>query len=405
MRFNIILAVALLLTIFSTIFFTVSYFFKSNLIEKNISLFFNDDISQRVQFESTYLSDFSKILIIKIDGANIGKIFFSFSLDNFIIRVDFEIFRIDTDFFKELKGIGAISSKGYINISFTGIDLYAKARTKKDFIHLNYKKIFYKTESYLNIFDGFISKKSLNNFSNSDFDYERIVFKGDLKVFNKNIDGDLDIFIKDINIKGTLSKKKDSIFFKGFSKELDGYIKYIKDNEKENIFFKEILVENIAELLNINTYFYGSGDILLNLLEDRLEFKGRFNEVIIDNYEIISNITDIFDLEANQNLFEKLFIQGNINNNLITFDLKSSFKNIEFIVENGNYEIEDKQLYIYSSLYKNSEFISNISYNSKMSALIITPVNLGIPLFKSYIEINSQESDYAKEINSIINLY
>ncbi len=256
---------------------------------------------------------------------------------------------INLDSIKAKRGKVVLESKALINndilekvynISF-GKDINLYAKTKNTILEKNRLKgdISLKTKGAIfNLYDYVYNIKSSSLKSKYALDFK------DLSILNKPLKQKLKGTLK---VVGELSKSGKYIFLSGNALKFDGTINFLLKGNKFTLNAAGLSIVKIADMFSQPRKFDGVAKVDLNY--NLSSKKGKFN-IIIDNArflnsQLVDTLKRYLNFDVSQELFHKVLIDGNINDNIVIFNLATKSRKVKINIYQGKIDIKAKTIY------------------------------------------------------------
>ncbi len=264
------------------------------------------------------------------------------------------------------------------NINFgKDIKLYSKSSNLILKNHQLKGDILFKTKGAIfNFYDLVLGLKSGNIKSNYGLDIK------DLSIFNTIVNQKLKGSIK---ILGEFSKIGKYILLSGNSSKFDGTINFLLKGNNFTLNAAGISIIKILDMLNKPKNLDGIAKIDLKYnIKSKI---GNFN-IIIDNAKFLNsklvyNLKTYANFDLSQELFQKILIDGNINKNIVIFNLATKSRKVQINIYKGKIDIKSNTIYAkikvhfngndYNFIVKGS--LDNPSYKISYSGIIKEKVN------------------------------
>ncbi len=407
MRINLLLFFAFLTTLISTTLFALSTVIGEAFLKYLISSFIEKEVQAEYRITNLEFDDNLSISFgVNIENRDIASFRGYIDINNLEIVLNYSINRAESKWFKRFGDFGKFSASGNININIFEGRFTSKFATQRDRLYFKYRKKFLRNERYLDIYRSYISMESLRVLTNIEFFDDGIILTGSLAGNSRQLSGKVEI--KSENEKFGLygdivyQYRNGKIVIVGNSPKLGGDVNISITNQESDIHLHQVKLEKVVRLFNFDYKFQSVGDMNLTYLRDRIEFSGFSDSVKIVQDRYLQYINRLFGINLEKSGFRDFQFSGYIKNGFIYFNSDIYNQNIQFVIENGNYNTFRKDIEWTAITYIDGNKLFTIHSDTFTGDFSISPTDIGLDKLKQSIYYNSQ---YYDEVTNLINLY
>jgi len=404
MQLNFILIFAFIITLFTTIIFALSSTIGTNIIKHEIGTFFETRLVEDYSIENFTFDGLHISFNINMQNRDVVKVAGSVSFQDLVINLDYQITQMSSKWISDFQDIGIFSAFGNIKISIFENIITSKISTAKENIQFKYKKKFISDDGFLEIQKSSILVRNFNKFVNFNLAGNKINLSGKMRGNQNQFDGDLNISIDKINVNGKLKHFRDLTNFQGYSKSLKGEVNLNFSKSEKNIEFYGADIRKILAILQIYTTIKGVGDLTINFFEDKIKFDGIFQKLSFAQNKNLTYLSEILNIEKSKTMFENSVFDGEIINEMTTFNFKTLNSKTDIQINQGQYSQKTHKFNFKSTISQDLNIIGSIQYRSR-KPLSIQFTDIGQTKFRTFLLQNSSDKSYQSDLRQILQLY
>ena len=164
--------------------------------------------------------------------------------------------------------------------------------------------------------------------------------------------------------RGTIKQSPNQLLFTAIAKELGGVINLMVDNQTLRVDTAGLSVVAILKMLNYDQSLDGVAKLKLNYNLDnkRGTFKLRLDEARFLNSKFVQMLKHYANFDLSKEIFSSAVIDGDIDRNIITFNLDTSSQRVKISTQNAKIDTKSQTIDARVTIvYKNQDYSFRVS--------------------------------------------